>query len=97
MIIFYILPTDYRWYITHTSETENAEGDIRSVRSGQIIYPELEWEYDHQGVFTKGNFTMTLKYDSAALWTGLGLYGNLLAGLLTVGLILTTLVPVLGK
>ena len=41
----YILPIDYRWYITHTNEADNVEGAIRSVLSGRIIYPELQWEY----------------------------------------------------
>ena len=41
-----IYPKDYRWYITHTNiSSENVQGTIRSVISGQIIYPELEWEY----------------------------------------------------
>ena len=43
MILFHISPSDYRWYITHTNDTENVEGVIRSVSSGPIIYPELEW------------------------------------------------------
>ena len=65
--------------------------------SGQIIYPELQWEYDHDGVFIKDNFTMTLQYDNAALWTGLELYGYLLAGISVVGLVLTTFLPAIGK
>ena len=43
--VFLILPTDYRWYITYTNYTENVEGAIRSVSSGRIIYPEIQWEY----------------------------------------------------
>ena len=42
MIIFYILPTDYRWYI---KDSNNKEETIRSVLSGGIIYPELQWDY----------------------------------------------------
>ena len=38
------IPTEYRWYISYTNETENVEGVIRSALSGQIIYPELKWE-----------------------------------------------------
>ena len=45
MITILFLSTDYRWYITLTNETENIEGAIRSVPSGQIIYPELQWNY----------------------------------------------------
>ena len=45
LIIFYFLSTDYRWYITLTNETENTAGAIRSVPSGRIIFPELQWEY----------------------------------------------------
>ena len=91
----YILPTDSRWFIT--SNPDDLEGAIRSELSGRIIYPELEWEYDSDGVFIKDNFTMTLQYDNAALWTGLELYGILLAGILIVGLVLTTFLPAVGK
>ena len=91
----YILPTDSRWFIT--SHPDDLEGAIRSELSGRIIYPELEWEYDSDGVFIKDNFTMTLQYDNAALWTGLGLYGILLAGILIVGLALTTFLPAISK
>ena len=45
IIVSYILPADYRWYISLTNYTENVEGAIRSVPSGRIIYPELQWEY----------------------------------------------------
>ena len=43
--MFNISLADYRWYITQTNYTENAEGAIRSILSGGIIYPELQWEY----------------------------------------------------
>ena len=45
IVILYISPLDYRWYITHTNDTEIVEGDIRSVLSGRNLFPELEWEY----------------------------------------------------
>ena len=90
--IFFL--TDHRWYITQTNETE---GVIRSALSGAIIYPELQWEYNNDGVFTKANFTMTLQYGNAALWTGLELYGHLLAGILIVGLVLNTFLTAIGK
>ena len=45
-IIFYILPfLEYCWYITTTTDLSLIDGDIKSVESGPIIYPELEWEY----------------------------------------------------
>ena len=37
--------TDYRWFITTTNNTENAERPIRSKTSGRIIYPEMDLEY----------------------------------------------------
>ena len=40
-----VLLIDYHWYITTTKNTENIAGAIRSVVSGPIIYPEVEWEY----------------------------------------------------
>ena len=41
---------------------------------------------------------MTLQYDnSGVLWAGLQLYGSLLAGILSIGLVLTTLLPVIGN
>ena len=94
MTIYIFFLTDYHWYIAQTNSSENAEGVIRS---GAIIYPELQWEYDDDGVFIKENFTMTLQYDKAALWTGLELYGHLLAGILIVGLALNTLLPAISK
>ena len=97
MTIYIFFLTDYRWYIAQTNGSENAEGVIRSALSGAIIYPELHWEYDDDGVFIKENFTMTLQYDQAALWTGLELYGHLLAGILIVGLVLNTLLPAISK
>ena len=97
MTIYIFFLTDYRWYIAQTNGSENAEGVIRSALSGAIIYPELQWEYDDDGVFIKENFTMTLQYDQAALWTGLELYGHLLAGILIVGLVLNTLLPAISK
>ena len=45
IIVSYILPTEYRWYISLTNYTENVEGVIRSVLSGRIIYPEIQWEF----------------------------------------------------
>ena len=44
MILFHISPSDYRWYVTNTSDTENVQGAIRSGQSGPIIYPELQFE-----------------------------------------------------
>ena len=44
MMMIFFLPTDYRWYITDNNETENVAGAIKSVPSGGIIYPELQWE-----------------------------------------------------
>ena len=44
-MILLILLTDYRWFITHTNNTEKVEGAIRSVPSGGKMYPELQWEY----------------------------------------------------
>ena len=43
--IFSFLSTEYRWYITLTNKTENVEGTLRSVLSGQTIYPELQWNF----------------------------------------------------
>ena len=40
---------------------------------------------------------MILQYDNAVVWTGLGLYGNLLTGISIVGLILSFLIPATGK
>ena len=52
---------------------------------------KLSWRKDE-------TFKMTLQYDNTdALWTGLELYGNLLVGILIVGLILTTFIPAMGK
>ena len=42
-------------------------------------------------------FKMILQYDNAVVWTGLGLYGNLLTGISIVGLILSFLIPATGK
>ena len=42
---FFILPTDFRWYITNTRNTGNIEGTLRSVVSGSIIDPDLHLEY----------------------------------------------------
>ena len=88
-------PTDHRWFIT--SDPDGQGGIIRSELIGQIIYPDLQWEYVDHGMFIKANFTMTLQYDNAVLWTGLELYGHLLAGLLIVGLVLTTFLPAISK
>ena len=44
ILVSYILPTEYRWYISLTNYTENVEGAIRSVPSGRMIYPDLQWE-----------------------------------------------------
>ena len=44
MITSFIL-TDYRWYITNTSDPENANGLIRTGQSEPTINLELEWEY----------------------------------------------------
>ena len=47
---------------------------------------------------TDETFKMTLQYDNSdLLWAGLQLYGNLLAGILSIGLALTTLLPAIGK
>ena len=43
-ISFHISPSDYRWYVTNTSDTENVQGAIRSGQSGPVIYPELQFE-----------------------------------------------------
>ena len=36
---------EYRWYVTFRNDLQTVEGAIRSVPSGEIIYPELQWEY----------------------------------------------------
>ena len=42
-------------------------------------------------------FQIYLQYDNwGVIWAGLQLYGNLLAGILIVGLALTTLLPAIG-
>ena len=45
--LFFILfvSTEYRWYVTHSNDTENVEGMIRSKMSGKILYPDIQWEY----------------------------------------------------
>ena len=85
------------WTTGKDDRKNDLKGTIRSELSGQIIYSELQWEYDHDGVFIKDNFTMTLQYDNVALWTGLELYGNLLTCILIIGLILTTILPAISK
>lgn len=40
---------------------------------------------------------VTLQYSNSALWVGLELYGSLLLGIFNLGLILTTVLPILGK
>ena len=39
-----ILSAEYRWYITHSNDTENVEGMIRSEITGRILFPDLKWE-----------------------------------------------------
>ena len=82
-------------YVSNTS-------DIRSVMSGPIIYPELTWEYTddvEDGELTwnkEETFKMTLTYSNPVLFSGLALYGILLAGLSICGLMIV-LVPAMGR
>ena len=40
---------------------------------------------------------VTLQYSNSALWVGLELYGSILPWIFLLGLVLTTLPPILGK
>ena len=42
-------------------------------------------------------FKMTLQYKNTVFWPGLELYGYLLASIVLLGLLLTTLLPAIGK
>ena len=101
IIIFNILPSENRWFITNVEYVSN-NSDIRSVKSGPIIYPELTWEYTddvEDGELTwktDETFKMTLTYSNPVLFSGLALYGILLAGISVFGLMIV-LVPAMGR
>ena len=44
--VLLFLPADYRWYITNTTDPVKIQTELtlKSGVSGQIIYPELQWE-----------------------------------------------------